>query len=395
MYDVIIAGAGPGGASLAVRLAQRGLAASTLLLDRSRFPREKPCGGGLTGHAWEAMTALGLALRVPYAPAPSARVRFGAFERTVALPRPVNVVRREEFDESLVAQARERGVEVREGQGLESFVVEDGGVTVMAGGERLRARVLVGADGAGSMVRKRLRPRDPTPIRLFRGEIPAPAGWPMDEMLYDFSLMKEGMRGYLWVFPVPGGRLNVGLMHYPSTKIGGAALTDMLRTGLSRYGLDLGADVARGWPAWGYRPSAPVAAPHLLTLGDAAGIDALTGEGIAVAMEHALVAGDTIADGLARGDLRFTGYRRALRRATVGRELNLDRWLARLLYGKERWRSWLSLVLFDPEVLELYAARVAGGLVLADQKLRLYRALWRHIFKFGARRRQLALAAGS
>jgi hypothetical protein len=94
-------------------------------------------------------------------------------------------------------------------------------------------------------------------------------------------------------------------------------------------------------------------------------------------MEHAIVAGDAIAAGLAAADLRFRGYRRALRRATVGRELALDRWLARLLYGGGRWRWWLSLVLTDPEVLELYAARVAGGLVLADQKMRLIRALLR------------------
>jgi flavin-dependent dehydrogenase len=135
-----------------------------------------------------------------------------------------------------------------------------------------------------------------------------------------------------------------------------------------------------------------VAAPHLLTLGDAAGIDALTGEGIAVAMEQALVAADHIAAGLARGDLRFAGYRRALRRATVGRELNLDRWLARLLYRSRFWPSWLSLVLFDPDVLELYAARVAGGLVLADQKRRLWRALARHVFKLPARRHELRKA---
>lgn len=339
------------------------------------------------------MAALGLELAVPFSPAPHARVRFGSFERRVTLPRPVNVVRREEFDASLVEQARARGVAVIEGEGLEDFVVDGGGVTVKAGGRALTARVLVGADGAGSLVRKRLRPRDPTPIRLFRGEIPAPAGYRGgDEMLYDFSLMADGMRGYLWIFPVPGDRLNVGLMHYPSTKIGGGALTKLLATGLAQHGLPGAAEAARGWPAWGYRPSAPVAAPHVLTLGDAAGIDALTGEGIAVAMEHALVAGDAILRALDTGDLSFAGYRRALRRATVGRELNLDRWLAWLLYGKDRWRSWLSLVLYDHDVLELYAARVAGGLVLADHKARLYGALFRHLVHFAGRRRRLRAA---
>jgi hypothetical protein len=79
-----------------------------------------------------------------------------------------------------------------------------------------------------------------------------------------------------------------------------------------------------------------------------------------------------------------------LRRATVGRELALDRWLARLLYGGRFWRDWLSLVLLDEEVLEMYARRVDGTEVLADQKARLYKALSRHLVQRGRRKRRLA-----
>ncbi len=393
---IVIAGAGPGGAALAAALARRGL--PVVILDRARFPRAKPCGGGLTGHAAEAMAAAGLELRVPHTASPAARVRFGGFERSVALPRPVNVVRREEFDASLVEQVRALGAEVREGTAVEGFDVDAGGVTVRTARGTIRGRALVGADGAGSLVRKRLVRREPVPIRLFRGEIPAPAEWRgRSEMVYDFTPMARGMRGYLWVFPVPGDRLNVGVMHYPGTRIGGAGLLDLLGEGLRDHGIGLDPSAVRGWPAWGYLPAAAVAAPRVLTVGDAAGIDALTGEGIAVAMEHALVAGETIARACETGDFRFAGYRRALRRATVGRELNLDRWLARLLYGGggEGWRSWLSLVLYDPQVLEMYAARVAGGLVLADHKLRLAGALFRHLTRWRGRRKLLAAASAA
>src|SRR5262249_20182507 len=153
-------------------------------------------------------------------------------------------------------------------------------------------------------------------------EIPARNGWRSDAMLYDFSPMSDGLRGYLWVFPVDGDRLNVGLMHDPGQPRSGAELEALLRRHLLRLGIEL-PRAARGWPAFGYHPSAPVAAPHLLTVGDAAGIDALTGEGIAVGMEQAQVAADAIVAALGSGDFRFAGYRRAVRRATVGRELAL------------------------------------------------------------------------
>jgi geranylgeranyl reductase family protein len=378
-WDVIVAGAGPAGISTAVALARKGVR-RVLVLDRARFPRSKPCGGGLTGHTVEAMAALGLTLSVPHFPSPRARVRFGSEVRTVQLGRPVQVVRREEFDASLVEQARSLGIEVRENSPLEDFTVENGGVTV----GKLRTRVLVGADGVGSLVRKRLQPREGRPIRLFRLEID---GTSDDSMLYDFTPMSDGLRGYLWIFPVPGGRLNVGLMHYPGTNLSGAELTRLLERHLQTHGIRLKSP-ARGWPAWGYQPSATVSAPHLLVVGDAAGIDALTGEGIAVGMEQGLVAGDTIAHALDRSDFRLAGYRRALRRATVGRELAIDRWLARLLY-RGNWQRWLSLVLHDERMLELYAARVSGSLILADHKRELLAALFRHFTNAQSRRKLL------
>src|SRR5262245_28981607 len=95
MFDaeVVISGAGPAGAGLAARLHQLDpeLARRTIVLDRARFPRPKPCGGGLTGHAFEALAALGIPLDVPAAAAATATVRFGDARREVPLPRPVSV----------------------------------------------------------------------------------------------------------------------------------------------------------------------------------------------------------------------------------------------------------------------------------------------------------------
>ncbi|HXI57344.1 MAG TPA: hypothetical protein VNO55_14855, partial [Polyangia bacterium] len=156
-----------------------------------------------------------------------------------------------------------------------------------------------------------------------------------------------------------------------------------------RHGIDVG-DGARGWPAWAYHPRAQIAAPHLLCVGDAAGIDALTGEGIAVGLEQGIVAADAIVQGLASGDFRFAGYRRAVRKAVVGRELALDRRLASLLYATRGSRLWLSLVLFDRRMQELYAARVSGSMVLADRGRDLLAALARHAIAAPSRMRRLS-----
>jgi menaquinone-9 beta-reductase len=390
--DVVIAGAGPAGVAVAVALAARIPADRILCLDKARFPRDKPCGGGLTGHAHAAMARLGLEVRVPRVPCGRGRIAYRRRAYDVALGRPVDIIRRREFDADLVAQAAARGIEVAAGEGVAAFEVDrTAGLVRIAttAGRQFTARVLVGADGAGSRVRRALATDDRRPLRLFQAEVPMPAALAerVDRrMIYDFSLMARGLLGYLWLFPAPGGRLNVGAMHTatPSGNLSGAAIEALLREGLRAYGVEL-PDGARGWPAWRHRAGGRVAAPHLLCVGDAAGIDALTGEGIAVGLEHGPIAAAAITAALRTNDFRFAGYGAAIDRAVVGRELTLDGRLARLLYAPRAFRYWLSLILFDRRVQELYAARVSGSEVLADRRGALVAALARHALVAPAR----------
>ena len=401
--DVLIAGAGPAGVAVAVALAARRpelLREGRLLcLDKARFPREKPCGGGLTGRARLALDELGLSVRVPAVSCGTGRIVYGDQDRRVKLGRPVDVIRRADFDADLVAQARERGVSVVEGEGVEAHRVDParGRVEVRTtAGRTVRARILVAADGASSRIRDALTSDDPAapsrPLQLFKAEIAAPRPFP-PEMIYDISPMEEGMRGYVWLFPVTGDRLNVGAMHTPSRRLGGAEIVRILTRALARHGVTLPA--ARGWPAWPYTPGGRVAAPHVVCVGDAAGIDALTGEGIAVGLEEGPIAAEAICRALETGDASFARYGAAIRRGIVGRELALDARLARLLYGRDdgRYRFWLSLVMFDQRMTELYAARVCGSTVLADRPMQLGAAFARHAVAAPLRLRRLSRAA--
>ena len=171
VHDVVIVGAGPAGAAVASRLHQHGVR-DVVVLDRYDFPRDKPCGGGLTGHIDEALAAVDLQLTVPSVASPAATVRFGRFERTVTMGRPVRVIRRVEFDASLVAQVQAKGVEVRTGVAVDGLAVAGDHVQLaLGGGGQLAARIVVGADGAASVVRKHLTGNAKAlPHRLFMAE---------------------------------------------------------------------------------------------------------------------------------------------------------------------------------------------------------------------------------
>src|SRR5262249_43994524 len=79
-----------------------------------------------------------------------------------------------------------------------------------------------------------------------------------------------------------------------------------------------------------------VAAPHALLVGDAAGCDALMGEGISFALEYGTLAADAIVDARRRGDWTFGRYARAVERGSLGRKLRRLALLARLFYGPRR-----------------------------------------------------------
>ena len=166
-WDSIVVGAGPAGSATALLLARAG--ARVLLLDRARFPREKPCSEYLSPESTRVLERLGphvLAAVAAASPAhltgmkvvaPSGAGVVGRFETfSFALPRT-------RFDTILRDAAQAAGAEVREGVKVEELLYDDGAVAgvasrVTGNGKRdsYRARVVVGADGLRSVVARRL-----------------------------------------------------------------------------------------------------------------------------------------------------------------------------------------------------------------------------------------------
>ena len=313
-WDVAVVGAGPAGSWTARCLAAGG--ARVALLDGSH-PREKPCGGGVTRRAFELIEPAidSAALRV--VPVKTATFAAGGRSAAVALPEHVRshaalgVVARREFDGALLDAARRAGAEFFPRRVTDLDRTKHGW-RVTAGGTRLTAAWLVGADGANSFVRRRVS--SPFP----RTELSIATGFYVRdttsaEVAIDFE---DTPTGYVWSFPRPD-HLAVGACGQADSTTAPSLLA---RTGnwiarhvASRPSLD-----RYSWPIPSLSADAVAqerpAGERWMLVGDAAGlVDPITREGI----YFALVSGEHAAVSL-RGRTPAAEYARRLRGTVYG-----------------------------------------------------------------------------
>ena len=316
-FDVAVVGAGPAGSAAAI--AARRAGAAVLLLDRAAFPRDKPCGDGIAAEAVDVLDRLGVQGVTDGHP-PITRLRLvGPGGGVVArpLPRPVHTIPRRVLDERLVRAAVAAGAVLRR----HTVRAIDGAGTIDG---RFRAAVLIGADGAGSVVRRHLGYPVNPPGHLavaIRGY--APTTNTTEQVIVTTS---RRWPAYAWEFPLGDGTANVGygevLRGVPLSR---AYLLDRLNhllpgaepTGLRGHHLPLSTR----------RPAA--GRGRILLAGDALSlINPFTGEGIFYAVLSGALAGAAAAAGPDRVAQR---YRDALRRR-LGRHLRhsgFAAWLTR------------------------------------------------------------------
>lgn len=321
---VAIVGAGPAGSSAATFLAQQG--ARVTLLERGRFPRDKICGDGCSPRTLWMLERLGLgelSSSAEASPVDSVHVISpgGVVWNANIPPRffsgKASVISRQVLDERLVQRAVQAGAELREGVRVEGLERDGAGITLrLRGDASLRADLVLGCDGSPSVVRRALGAPDfPKRESAFAVRAYYEGVRLSRPHSLAFYFEKDMLPAYGWIFPLSGGRANVGIgIRADKLASGGAKLPELMERFCAspRVAAEL-AGARRVGPVKGHHLPFGSFAQHTtfdraLLLGDAAGfINPLTGEGIEFALESGAFAAEAVAEALASGDLSGVG----------------------------------------------------------------------------------------
>jgi geranylgeranyl reductase family protein len=357
MYDVIVAGGGPAGASAARRSALLGL--NTLLIDGAVFPRDKLCGGAVSVYA-----SSHLDFTLPDAVVErrifGVRLHFGRVSTEVRQPAQLAVtVSRLHFDHCLLEKAEEAGARVLQDRPVSQVAQERQGVTVRAGPDQFTGRVVIGCDGFNSVVARHIRrPHSKSEygncVEVYIPADDAEIDRYLDGTIHVHLGIARG--GYGWVFPHRG---------YFAIGVGGEARyvlqpKRLLAEFLAATGFAAEAKM-RGCPIPAGGVSRKTIADQIVLAGDAAGfVDPFTGEGIAFAIRSGQLAAEAAAQAIRTGDTTRRGLWPYVTRCEreFGENLRYSLFLARLMHQFPGF--FLKLMASQPQAVERYVEQRAN-----------------------------------
>ncbi len=341
--DVLIIGSGPSGSSTALHLVKSNpdWAKRIVILEKEVHPREKLCGGGVLHMGSNILARLGLPFEPDHFEVREARLVYQDESYSLYGNPVFRIVRRDEFDHWLVRTAEALGVTVRQGEAVKDITAYDDYYEVKTDRATFQARVVVGADGSRSFVRRRLKWDDDSRVaRLMEVLTPEDARVQPEFKdgiaVFDFTHMTDGLQGYYWDFPsfVKGQPfMNRGLFDSRARpERPKADLKQTLRESMAVRDRNLDDYKLKGHPIRWWSKDGRFAMPHILLVGDAAGADPLFGEGISFALGYGVVAAEAIEDAFARQDFSFDSYRERLLADPLFKQLDWRTRIARFAY---------------------------------------------------------------
>lgn len=390
MYDITIVGAGPGGTTAAIFLSDKGF--KVLLIDKDKFPRDKPCGGGLPLHVLKRFENLisedmiesysfGL---TAYSPSLKYKTNYNSDEPFTS------TVLRSKFDYGLVKKAIAHGTDFIDGKKVTNVkILSDKAVTTIDNNTKIDSKIIIGADGTWSIVAKKMglrKKNNPRGLSVYNE-------YKLDEKVMNeyFGESRIGythskfqnLIGYGWVFPKKR-HLNIGvgeIIYNPLTN----KKTSNLKKYYERYLALLKKQkivpetIKIGELKGGALPVYPLEKTYcdrIILVGDAGGfIDCFSGEGIYYAMASAEIAATTIEKALIKGDTSeraLSHYEKSWKK-DFGKDLKLTNWISKRQRTASMSEKNFRLINNDEKLKKMMMGMLTGNLSINKYKWKILR----------------------
>ena len=365
-YEVIIAGAGPAGCAAALQLHRLdpNLAGKVLLLDKAVFPRPKLCAGAVSPVGESTLRSFGVNFDFPAVPIHLTRFVLPTGVLIFQKPNQFRIVRREQLDHHLFQAAHNRGITTQDGEAVLDVARTLDEIIVQTSKNEYRAKILIAADGANSIVRTKLGlsrvGRLMVGIEIHASLADAVIPNFVDNMIIvDSAPLGHDVPGYCWVFPTAFEKpsiISLGIVAAPFGREHANSVRTVFARWLTNFGLDLNAFDLKSHPALRYEPRASCHQDRVLFVGDAAGVEPLFGEGISSAIILGTIAAQTAFESLRTHNFSFANYESQIRSSSIGSMMRRRQLIAKRAYTKSRLAPLLRQKAFFRAVALLSAA---------------------------------------